>query len=127
MGVTIAIGVMLGFLLLLGLTTGGAAREGSYRRGQGWYLDTETPRNTLMGGRFAIPSRRRVPPWLIRLWTGAGIAFLVTAVLTWVVVRSVGVAVLCGVVGLITIALAWDGARQNRRLENGKAGAEEDA
>lgn len=120
MGVTIAIGVILGFLLLLGLTTGGAAREGSYRRGQGWYLDTETPRDTLMAGRFGIPSRRRVPTWLIRLWTGAGIAFLVTAVLTWVVAHSVGVAVLCGVVGLVTIALAWDGTRQNRRVEKGE-------
>jgi peptidoglycan/LPS O-acetylase OafA/YrhL len=126
-GVTIAIGVILGFLLLLGLSTGGATREGSYRRGQGWYLDTETPRDTLMGGRFAIPSRRRVSAWLIRLWTGAGIAFLVIALVTWLVVHSVGVAVLCGVVGLLTIALAWDGGRQNRRLENAKAGAEEDA
>ncbi len=117
MEVSIAIGVTLGFLILLGLTTGGAAREGSYRRGVGWYLDTETPRDTLMGGRFGLPSRRRVSRWVVKLWTVAGVTFLVTALVTWIVVDSVPVTVLCAVVGLLTLALAWDAARQNRRLD----------
>jgi peptidoglycan/LPS O-acetylase OafA/YrhL len=114
-GTAIAVGVVIGFIALLGISTGGASREGSYRRGTGWYLDTNTPRDTLMGGRFAIPRRRR-SPWSIRLHLIAGIAFLVTALVSWIVV-STEVAGLCVLAGLVTLGLAWSDARQNRRQD----------
>src|SRR5207237_893602 len=106
MAAAIGIGVIIAFLALLGLGTGGAAREGSYRRGPGWYLDTETPRDTLMKGRFGLPSRKRISHRGIWVRVIAGVAFLITATVSWSVVRSVPVAILCAIVGLLTLGMA---------------------
>ncbi len=105
------------FVGLLFLNSGGATREGSYRRGAGWYFDASTPRDILMRGRVAIPPPSRVPAWSIRVWGGAGGAFLAGAIVVWVVLGSPGLAIFVGVVGALEVALAWDGARRNRRLD----------
>jgi len=116
MAAAIGIAVVIVFLALLGLGTGGAAREGVYRRGPGWYLDTETPRDTLMKGRFGLPSRRRISRRVIWLWVVAGVGFLIAGIVSWSAVGSVPVAILCAVIGFLTLGMAGADARQNRLL-----------
>jgi hypothetical protein len=113
-GTTILIAAILTFLGLLSLNTGGAAREGSYRRGPGWYLDVRTPRDVLMKGRMGLPGPARVPRWSIVLSWIAGAALVAAAVVVWVA-DSVVEAVIVGILGLVLLGLAWDGVRRNRR------------
>jgi hypothetical protein len=115
MGTTILIAAIFAFLGLLSINGGGAAREGSYRRGPGWYLDVRTPRDVLMKGRMGIPDSARVPGWSIVLsWIG-GAVFLAGAVLTILVWHSVVQAIVVAILGLTLIGLAIDGVRRNRR------------
>ncbi len=120
MGTTILIAAILTFLGLLSLNTGGAAREGSYRRGPGWYLDVRTPRDVLMKGRMGLPGPARVPRWSIVLSWVAGCAFLASAVVVWLVAGSAVQAVVVGILGLVLLGLALDGARRNRRATDGE-------
>ena len=115
MGTTILIAAILTFLGLLSLNTGGAAREGSYRRGPGWYLDVRTPRDVLMKGRMGLPGSARVPRWSIVLSWIAGAALVAAAVVVWLVAHSVVQAVIVGVLGVVLLGLAFDGVRRNRR------------
>jgi hypothetical protein len=117
-GTAILIAAILTFLGLLSLNSGGAAREGSYRRGPGWYLDVRTPRDVLMKGRMGLPGPARVPRWSILLSCVAGGAFLAAAVVAWFVADSVVQAVIVGVLGLALLGLAWDGVRRNRRVSD---------
>jgi hypothetical protein len=117
MGTTILIAAILTFLGLLSLNTGGAAREGSYRRGPGWYLDVRTPRDVLMKGRMGLPGPGRVPRWSILLSWIAGAALVAAAVVVLFVADSVVEAVIVGILGLVTLGLAWDGVRRNRRAD----------
>ena len=114
MSTTILIIVIVTFLGLLLLNSGGAAREGSYRRGPGWYLDTTTPRDTLMGGRFVMPGRGRTSRWLIVAWAVAGAAFVIMGLIL-VFISSVAIGVIVSVVGGLLLLLTMSAARQNRR------------
>ena len=115
MGTTILIAAILTFIGLLSLNTGGAAREGSYRRGPGWYLDVRTPRDVLMKGRMGLPGQSRVPQWSIVLSWIAGAALVAAAIVVWLVANSVVQAVIVGVLGLVLLGLALDGVKRNRR------------
>jgi hypothetical protein len=116
-GVVIAIGVVVTFLGLL-LLSGSTAREGSYRRGPGWYLDVSTPREVLMGRDLPPGLRETVPPWKIRLWLGAGVGFVLGGLVAAVTV-SVFLAVLLALMGVALGGLAWDGQRRNRPARKG--------
>ena len=118
MGTTILIAAILTFLGLLSLNTGGAAREGSYRRGPGWYLDVRTPRDVLMKGRMGLPGPARVPRWSILLSWVAGAALVAAAIVVWLVADSVVQAVIVGILGVVLLGLAWDGVRRNRHASD---------
>lgn len=121
MGTTILIAAIITFLGLLSLNTGGAAREGSYRRGPGWYLDVRTPRDVLMKGRMGLPGSGRVSRWSIVFSAVAGAAFLAGALVSWLVADSVVQAVIVAVLGLLLIGLAVDGVGRNRRAPEDSA------
>jgi len=117
-GTIILIAAILTFLGLLSLNTGGAAREGSYRRGPGWYLDVRTPRDVLMKGKMGLPGPARIPHWSIVLSWIAGAALVGAAIVVWLVADSVVEAVIVGVLGLVLLGLAFDGVRRNRSATN---------
>jgi FtsH-binding integral membrane protein len=117
-GVAIGVGVVLVFLGLLLLGTGSAAREGSYRRGPGWYLDVSTPREVIMGRDLPPELRETVSSWKIRLWLVAGVAFVAGAAVA-AATGFVPLAVLLVLMGLALGGLAWDGRRRNRRAREG--------
>jgi hypothetical protein len=111
-GVAIGIGVVITFLGLL-LLSGSAAREGSYRRGPGWYLDVSTPREVLMGKDLPPEVRETVALWKIRLWLIAGVAFVIGALVA-ALTGTPFLAFLLALMGLALVGLAWDGRRRNR-------------
>jgi hypothetical protein len=116
-GVQTWIGIVVVFVVLglLVLNTGRAAREGSYRRGVGWYMDVKTPREVVMGRESAPLPRERTPGWVLGLWTVSGVASLLGAVVAWVL-GAAGLAILLAVCGVGLVALAWDARRRNRKI-----------
>jgi hypothetical protein len=122
------IGVALGLIVsaviggLILFNSGAAAREGSYRRGAGWYLDVSTPRETLMPGSYGYNPRERVKRWAIRLYEGVAVALAVAAI-TLAATGNLGLAILFAVYAVLMGAMAWDGIRRNRRAASA---AEED-
>lgn len=111
-GIVVAL-VVLGLLML---NTGRTVREGSYRRGVGWYMDVKTPRDVLLGREAGPLPREKTPRWLIGLWAGAGIASLVASVVGWVL-DAAGLAILLAVCGVGLTILSWDARRRNRKVE----------
>lgn len=109
----IAVGIAVVGLLLL--STGRTVREGSYRRGVGWYMDVSTPRDVLMGGESGPLPRETTPAWTIRLWGYSGLASAAGAVAAFIV-DAIGLAILLAVCGLGLLGLAWDARRRNRRV-----------
>jgi hypothetical protein len=111
------IGIVVAFVVLglLLLNTGRATREGSYRRGVGWYMDVKTPREVLMGREAGPLPGERTRGWLIRLWTFAGVASLLGAVVAWVL-DAVGLAILLALSGIGLVGMAWDARRRNRKM-----------
>jgi hypothetical protein len=115
----IGIAVAIAFLGLLLLNTGRTVREGSYRRGVGWYMDVTTPREVLMGREHGPLPGERTPRWTIRLWGSSGLASMAGAVAA-LILDAVGLAILLGVCGLGLLGLAWDARRRNRRITSAK-------
>jgi hypothetical protein len=115
LGAYLGIAVVVTFLGLVLLSSGTTAREGSYRRGVGWYADMSTPSKTLMG-QSAIQGPRTVEAWKITLWLVAGIAAVGGAIVAWPIGEP-GLAGLLAFFGLALIGLAWDGRRRNRQAE----------
>ena len=118
MGVQTWIGIVVAFVVLglVLLNTGRTAREGSYRRGVGWYMDVKTPREILMGREAGPLPMERTPRWLIALWTVAGLASVAAAIAAWVL-DAVGLAVLLAICGVGLPLLALGARRRNRRIE----------
>jgi hypothetical protein len=108
----IAVGMCLGLVLLW---TGSAAREGSYRRGQGWYLDVATPREALQqpSGLWdaKVPSKNSV-----RLQLVGGLVLIALGGVAWLVAGSGVAGAVVAIMGLLVLGLAWDGRRRRRRL-----------
>ena len=102
-------GILLGavsfFVLLLILTVSPGAREGSYRRGQGWYLDVRSSRETLIPGSRPASRFERVPSWSIRLWSIGGIGLVILSLVAWLGFDQAVVGVVCAVMGLLLLAL----------------------
>jgi len=113
-GIGLAIpGLIFGFLLL---NSGSASREGSYRRGEGWYLDVSTPRETLMRGSYGENPQERTGTWIIRVYAVAGILFGIGAVVAAIAV-GVFLASLLGLYAILAMGLGSDGLRRNRRAD----------
>jgi hypothetical protein len=117
MGTGILLGAIAFFAILLILTISPGAREGSYRRGQGWYLDVSSTRQTLVPGSQPGSTFERVSPRSIRFWTWGGIALILLGAVAWLAFDQVVPGVISAVMGLLLLALAWDGARRNRRAD----------
>jgi hypothetical protein len=117
----LATGILLGavsfFLILLILTVSPGAREGSYRRGQGWYLDVRSSRETLVPGSRPGSTFERVSLRSIRLWIVGGTALMILSLIAWLGFDQTLVGVVCAVLGLLVLALAWDGVHRNRRAD----------
>jgi hypothetical protein len=119
----VGIALVVTFLGLVALNTGTTYREGSYRRGVGWYADMTTPRETLVG-RPAVPGPRTVAGWKIRVWLVGGLGFLLGAIAA----LPLGEPALAGLMaffGLGLAGLAWDGRRRNERAERENEGRSE--
>lgn len=116
------IGIVVAFVVLglLLLSTGRTAREGSYRRGVGWYMDVKTPREVLMGRESGPLPAERTRGWVIGLWTVAGSASTVGAGVAWIL-DAMGLAILLGVCGIGLVAMAWDARRRNRKMGKERA------
>jgi Flp pilus assembly protein TadB len=108
----IAVGMCLGLVLLW---TGSTAREGSYRKGQGWYLDVSTPREALQqrSGLWdaSVPSKNSV-----RLQFVGGLALIALGGVAWLVAGSGVAGAVVAIMGLLVLGLAWDGRRRRQRL-----------
>lgn len=115
----IGIAVGIAFVGLLLLNTGRTVREGSYRRGVGWYMDVTTPREVLMGRETGPLPRERTPAWTIRLWGLSGL-LSVAAAAAALILDAIGLAILLAVCGLGLLGLAWDARRRNRRMASVK-------
>jgi hypothetical protein len=110
-------GLIFGFLVF---NSGGASREGSYRRGVGWYLDVSTPRDTLMPGSYGTNPLERTSRRLIRAYFVSGVLLGMGAVIA-TVFGEVGIAILLGVYALCFSGLGWDGVRRNRKADQAAA------
>jgi hypothetical protein len=117
MGTGILLGAASFFLVLLILTVSPGAREGSYRRGQGWYLDVRSTRQTLVPGSQPASRFERVSSRSIRLWTVGGSALVLLGVIAWTAFGQVVPGVISGVMGVLLLALAWDGTHRNRQAD----------
>jgi hypothetical protein len=117
LGTGILLGAVGFFLILLILTVSPGAREGSYRRGQGWYLDVRSSRQTLVPGSQPASRFERVSSRSIRLWTVGGSALVLLGVIAWAAFDQAVAGVISGVMGLLLLALAWDGTRRNRQAD----------
>jgi hypothetical protein len=116
------IGIVVAFVVLglLLLRTGRTAREGSYRRGVGWYMDVKTSREVLMGHESGPLPGERTRGWVIGLWTVAGSASMVGAGVAWIL-DAMGLAILLAVCGIGLVAMAWDARRRNRKMGKERA------
>jgi hypothetical protein len=110
--------LIFGFLVF---NSGGASREGSYRRGVGWYLDVSTPRDTLMPGAYGKIPIERTSLRLIRLSLISGGLFGIGTVIA-AAFGEVGLAILLGVYAVCFCGLGWDGIRRNRRADQAATG-----
>ena len=117
MGTGILLGAASFFLVLLILTVSPGAREGSYRRGQGWYLDVRSSRQTLVPGSQPASRFERVPSRSIRLWIVGGGALVILGAIAWAAFDQAVAGVIAGVMGLLLLGLAWDGIRRNRQAD----------
>jgi len=106
-------GLIFGFLLF---NSGSASREGSYRRGEGWYLDVSTPRETLMHGSYGDNRQERTGQWVIRGYYAAGVLFAIAPVGSAVFVGAFP-AIILGVYAVLALGLGWDGVKRNRRAD----------
>ena len=113
-------GLIFGIILF---NSGAASREGSYRRGEGWYLDVSTPRETLMHGAYGVDPQERTAKWLIRVYVVVGGLFGIGAIIAAIFVSPFA-AVLLGVYAVCGVGLGWDGSRRNGRAD--RAAAEQD-
>lgn len=97
-----------------------AAREGSYRRGEGWYLDAKQPEEGPLPA-YQRPGRRMGAPRSAIVGRSlGGIGLILAGVGFWTVIDLPMVGILVGVFGLAVVGYAIQGLRENRWLRIGR-------
>ena len=115
MKTAIAWGLLAVFLALIPLLFK-AGREGSYRRGQGWYLDVSQPHEGPLPAYKRPPRAMLVPRRDIELRLVGGAIFIVLAVVTWLPLGAPIAAGFAAVIGLVCLGGAFAAWRGNRWL-----------